>query len=203
MSPWLSLLFIALVPMVIPVAILLGFRSPNGSLVITSVATIAAFAAFWVPLGGISGVKSGFSAYYPLNFFFIGAALMLFVASWALGLTAAVRSRRWLWVALLLVAGYISAVAVIVSISAPDPCLFPPSYPLYYTYCQTSNPLAEALIMAGYFLAPAAVLASTLQDFPRRILLPRRLGPPDGLQVAPLSASSASDTDPEMRVERL
>ncbi len=124
---------------------------------------------------------------------------MFFTASWTLGLAASAQSRRWAWVALLAMAGYLSALAIIVSAASPDPCLFPPSFsnaslPENFTYCQDANPLGSILVAAGYFLAPVAALASALTQG----LVLRRIGPPDGLRVSPLVA----DADPEMRVER-
>jgi hypothetical protein len=208
MSAWLGLTPVALVPLVIPLAILLGLRTPYGSLAVTSSAAILALAAFWFLLGGISGLRGGFSGHYPLNIYLLASALLLLVASWGLGLSASAQARRWAWVALLIGAGYLSALAVIVSVASPDPCLFPPSFassslPYGVSYCQGANPLGGLLVAAGFFLAPVAALVSALPLLSRRSLLPRRLGPPDGLRISPLATASDGDTDPGMRVERL
>src|SRR5579862_4807628 len=119
MSEWVGLLPLALVPMIIPLTILLGLRHPQGSLAFTSSAAILALAVFWLPLGGISGLRGGPSQNYPLDIYVLVGATLLFVASWAIGLTAAVQSRRWAWVAFLILAGYLSVYAMIVSIASP------------------------------------------------------------------------------------
>jgi hypothetical protein len=211
MPLWLtSLMPNALVPLVIPAAILVGLllRRPQGIVIATAGAAILALAAFWIPAGGISGLRYASSGQYPFNIYVLACALLLFMASWALSLAASAQSRRWAWVALLVAAGYLSALAIIVSVASPDPCLFPPSFsnaslPINVSYCQGANPLGGILVAAGYFLAPVAALASALPLAIAQGSIGRRLGPPDGLRVSPLATTPDGDTDPEMRVERL
>ncbi len=197
MDQWKPLLLTALISLAIPLAILLGSRRPNGSLIVTSSGAILAFAVFWFPLGGMSGFQAG--QHHPVDLIVYNGGLLLLLASWVLALGMSVQARQWGWIALLVGAGYLSMLAYLAAEDPPDVCIFP--YPIegITDFCHPLNALEPVLIIAGHFFAPLAALAPVVA----RRLIPRRLGLPDGLRISPLATTSESETDPEMRVERL
>lgn len=162
MSPTLMpLLIAATVPLVIPAAILLGHRRRNGPMIVSSGLAAAAFAVFWLVLGGVTA----FNGYTPADetgiltrIILLFCGVLLLLAGWALALGAAASARRLRWFALLVASGYLSFIAILISIVQPDACMFGPK-PGVFPACTTGpNPLAELLVIAGYFAAPVVVL---------------------------------------------
>ncbi|HEX8036937.1 MAG TPA: hypothetical protein VF510_23975, partial [Ktedonobacterales bacterium] len=181
-----ELLFAALC-LVIPIAIVLGHRRPNGPIVACGGAALTAFAAFWLLLGGINAVYYDNRLASYLTFF--GGALLL-LAGWALALSSAAQARRWEWVALLTTAGYLSVVAIIFSITQPNRCIFgpPPGAGQFYPICTATYPFAYMLVVAGYLAGPAATLAYGLRSNGLRRGSHEL---PEGLSVSSLRVSSA------------
>lgn len=183
-----ELLFDALC-LVIPAAIVLGHRRSNGPLVVCGGAALCAFAAFWLLMGGINSFRYGTPGGFPVGILTFFGGILLLLAAWALALSAAAQARRWEWVGLLTAAGYLSVVAVIYSISPPDPCIFgpPPYYQGRFAPVCTPHPFAYLLVIAGYLAGPAATLAYGLRpDGLRRSS--RAL--PEGVSVSSLRAAS-------------
>src|SRR5579883_2515329 len=107
-TPFIIILAILLL---IPAIILLGHRRPHGSIVLSSGAAIVVFSVFWL-LGGTVGLYEGSTSadmvkVYIIQFLLLGG-LVLLIASWTLSLNAAAQARRWLWQALLVLAGLIT-----------------------------------------------------------------------------------------------
>ncbi len=204
----LQYVLIPAVTLVIPVAIMLGHRRPAGLLLVCAGGALGAFAVFWLLLGGINSLYSPVGLIVgpvgPVVFF---GGLLLLIAAWVLALHTAAQARHGRWVALLIVAGYLSFAAIVFSIATPDRCMFglPSSEGLSYSYC-AGNPLAQLLVLAGYLAGPAAALAYGLPNPRSRILGIRtlsllralRLRPhklPEGLSVSPLSADSDAELE--------
>lgn len=183
--PSLQQLLIAALCLVIPIAIVLGHRRPNGPILVCGGVALGAFGVFWL-LGGFDPPTGGVWPISILTFF--GGALLL-LAGWALALSAAAQARRWGWVALLTTATYLSVVAIVYSISQPNPCVFGPSSGLASMgeTCTTIYPLVYWLVLAGYLAGPAATLAYGLRpDGLRR----SKREVPEGLSVSSLRAVS-------------
>jgi len=194
------------VPLVIPVAILLGHRRPAGSLIVCAGGALGIFAVFWLILGGINSLFFATSEGQLVSELgVLVSGLLLLIAAWALALHTAAQARHWWWVALLIVAGYLSFAAVVFSIATPDRCMF--GLPSDTTFifgigssCAGPNLLAQLLVLAGYLAGPAAALAYGLSDLRTRILdiripilRPRHL--PEGLSVSPLSADGDAEVE--------
>jgi len=203
-TPFIIILAILLL---IPAIILLGHRRPHGSIVLSSGAAIVVFAVFWL-LGGTVGLYEGSTSadmvkVYIIQFLLLGG-LVLLIASWTLSLNAAAQARRWLWQALLVLAGLITFCMVLLLIFIPPwqmPCFFmqnstPDSTnvldPGAVPVCQPVNPLIPILIIAGYFVGPVAALLSAVRP---SLLARRTLGfshahqLPEGLTVSRLGAA--------------
>jgi hypothetical protein len=189
-----------LLSLVIPAAILAGHRRPAGPIVVSSGGACAAFAIFWLVLGGIYafyGGASGNSLVSPLVFV---AGVLLLLAAWSLALGAAAQVRRYRWFALLSVAGSLSVAVVFISVSRPDLCLSgpPPTTNPYVLICPAPNPTAQLLVAVGYLAGPAAATAYSLRGRGARTG-----AVPEGLSVSPLGAMTDADGEPEVWTERL
>ena len=187
--PSLQELLFAALCLVIPAAIVLGHRRSTGPLVACGGAALCAFAAFWLLMGGINSFRYGTPGGFPVGILTFFGGVFLLLAAWTLALSAAAQARRWEWVGLLTVAGYLSVVAVMYSFASPDPCIFgpPPNYEGQFAPACTPHPVVYLLVIAGYLAGPAATLAYGLRpDGLRRSS--RAL--PDGLSVSSLRAAS-------------
>lgn len=176
--------------LVIPAAIVLGYRRPNGPMIVCGGAAFGAFVVFWLLLGGVSALASDTPAHYLVLILTFYGGILLLLASWTLALSTATHARRWRWVGLLTAAGYLSVAAVFFSISQPDPCIFgaPPERGLMTPFCATSFPLMRLLVIACYLAGPAATVVYGLRPgSPRHGS--RTL--PEGLSVSSLRAASA------------
>ena len=197
-------LLIPAIPLVIPVAILLGHRRPAGSLLVCAGGALGIFAAFWLILGGINSLLFATSVGQIVSeLAILAGGLLLLIAAWVLALHTAAQARHWRWVALLIVAGYLSFAAIIFSFAPPDRCMFGMPSDRSFVFgssCAGPNLLAQLLVLAGYLAGPAAALAYGLPDLRTRILgiripilRPREL--PEGLSVSPLSADSDAELE--------
>jgi hypothetical protein len=189
-----------LLSLVIPAAILAGHRHPAGPIVVSSGGACAAFAIFWLVLGGIYAFYGGASGNFLVGMLVVLAGVLLLLAAWSLALGAAAQARRYRWFALLSVAGSLSVAVVFISVSRPDLCLSgpPPTTNPYVLICPAPNPTAQLLVAVGYLAGPAAATAYSLRG------RGARTGAlPEGLSVSPLGAMTDADGESEVWTERL
>jgi hypothetical protein len=189
-----------LLSLVIPAAILAGHRRPAGPIVVSSGGACAAFATFWLVLGGIYALYGNPSGNSLVGVLVFVAGVLLLLAAWSLALGAAAQARRYRWFALLSVAGSLSLAVVFISLARPDLCLSgpPPTTNPYVLICPAPNPTAQLLVAGGYLAGPAAATAYSLRG------RGARTGAlPEGLSVSPLGAMTDADGEPEVWTERL
>lgn len=178
---WGVFLVPAAVLLVIPIAIIPAYRRVNGSIMVSGALAALAFAAFWLAFGGLRGVAGN----SPAGGIALYCGVVLTLATWALTINAAAQARRWVWVALLVVAGYVTAAAIYASFSLQT--CFGPEFA-----CPPVDPVRQALAFAGYLACPVAALVygAVPGAFPS---LRRTRKPPAGLTVSPLWAPGTSD----------
>ncbi|HEX5156186.1 MAG TPA: hypothetical protein VFW17_03115, partial [Ktedonobacterales bacterium] len=151
MIDWGVLLVPAAVLLVVPLAIIVGYRRSVGSIVVSGALAAVTFAAFWLVLGGMNNLSG---PTLPYRIILLYGGVLLALATWALSLNAAAQARRWIWVGLLLVAGYCTLAAIYASFSI-QPC-FDVSGGEFS--CAQPDPLRQALIFLGYLACPVAAL---------------------------------------------
>ncbi len=186
MIDWSALLLPAAVLLVIPVAIVIGYRRSVGSIVVSGALAAVIFAAFWLLLGGTSSFY-GDSANYAVRTLIFFGGVLLALATWILSLNAAAQTRRWVWVGLLLVSGYLTLAAIYASFSI-QPCFDVPNGEFS---CPQPDSLRQALTFLGYLACP--VVALMYGVYGARVPGRRVRTLPDGLTVSPLHASPAED----------
>jgi hypothetical protein len=189
-----------LLSLVIPAAILAGHRHPAGPIVVSSGGACAAFAIFWLVLGGIYALFGPPSPRTFVSPLVLLGGVLLLLAAWSLALGAAAQARRYRWFALLSVAGSLSVAVVFISMARPDLCLSgpPPTTNAFAFGCTAPNPTAQLLVAVGYLAGPAAATAYSLRG------RGARTGAlPEGLSVSPLGAMTDADGEPEVWTERL
>jgi hypothetical protein len=188
MFPWEAVLIPAGMLLVIPVAIIPAFARPGGSTIVSGAIATAALAVFWLALGGINIYVFG-----GVNLIVLLIGLLATLTAWALSLNAAAQARRWIWVAVLVVAGYITFLAIFYSMNTFQPC-----YPEadFTMTCPPENPLKHALIIAGYLTCSAAAFVYGV-----RPTLRRERKPPEGLIVSSLRAAPSADRENLTRSE--
>ena len=189
-----------LLSLVIPAAILAGHRHPAGPIVVSSGGACAAFAIFWLVLGGIYALYGPPSSRTFVSPLVLLGGVLLLLAAWSLALGAAAQARRYRWFALLSVAGSISVAVVFISVARPNLCLFGTlsTTNAFAFGCTASNPTAQLLVAGGYLAGPAAAIVYSLRG--------RGAGTealPEGLSVSPLGAMTDADGEPEVWTERL
>jgi hypothetical protein len=197
-SPFTPLIIILALLLVIPATILAGYRRPHGSIILSSGATLALSALFWL-LGG--PISLSFWLYNGNGFIILllfSSGVLLLLASWTLSLNAAALARHWLWMALLLGAGLLTFSMILLMLSLltiPEgaQCLFAPDSAVPVgVVCQPINPLVPPLIVVGYFVSPAVALLYAVRPslLTRRPLCLRRTHQlPEGLTVSRLGAT--------------
>lgn len=186
MFPWEALLIPAGLLLVIPVATISMFARPTGSIIVSGAMAAAALAVFWFALGGMNP----YGMFGGVNLIVLAIGLLATITAWTLSLNSAAQTRRWVWVALLVVAGYLTFLAIFYSIYTFQPCS-----PFDVYSCPPENPVKHALIIAGYLTCAAAALVYGL-----RPTLRRERKPPEGLIVSSLRAArSAPSVDGEDR----
>jgi hypothetical protein len=205
-QPVLPVLLVAAMSLIIPLAIVLGHRHPTGALLLSGGGSLVAFIALWLIFDGSSllagtnsppqaGTDGGEIARRVL----IALGTLLLLAAWTLSLNAAAQARRWEWIVLLVLGGFLSFASLVAVLYLPDGC--PAGLPDAFEPCAPTS-AAQLLIMAGTLAGPAAVLAYRLR--PR---VPWRVGLPEGLSVSRLGTAddaggSAQHTDSDLRSER-
>lgn len=194
MIDWGALLVPAAVLLVVPLAIVVGYRRSAGSMVVSGALAAVIFAAFWLVLGGTSSFY-GDSANFVIRTLILFGGVLLALVAWILSLNAAAQARRWIWVGILLVAGYCTLAAIYASFSV-QPCFDGVDGEFS---CATPDTLRQALTFLGYLACPVAALAYGVygaRPFGRRV---RRL--PDGLTVSSLRAELAEPVTDAPRAE--
>ena len=177
-SEWLQLQWVILPILAIPLAILLGMRWANGAILVTAVGALLAIAGMWyrnatVPVPYGAGGDSG-----ALDSVFVQMAWVLLLATWALTLAHAVRSRRWLWLGVIVVAGYLSYSALLLSELLPEfACASSLSDGTSFPACTQPDQAIVLLITLGKAIAPIAGIIYALRatDLRRRRQLPEGL----------------------------
>lgn len=200
MTLWLLVLLLTALSLIIPATVLLGQRIPIGPVIVSSGASLGAFAVFWLFLGGTtSSLNESPEGGLVLVVTLLIGVIQLGVA-WILALNTAAQQRRWGWVALLTLAGELSVAALLISIVRPDPCMLgdPSTFDTYDGSCPTSNLFAHVLILVGYLAGPVAASVYSLRSAKLQ-----RSGPPEGLSVSSISAASDHDSEFEIGSERL
>ena len=186
MIDWGALLVPAGVLLVIPLVIIVGYRRSVGSIVVSGALAAVIFAAFWLVLGGTNSFFGNADNYLVRTLIFFGGVLLV-LATWILSLNAAAQARRWIWVGLLLVSGYLTLAAIYASFSIQ--LCFSGSGDEFA--CTQPDTLRQTLIFVGYLACPVATLAYGIygaRQFGRR---GRTL--PDGLTVSSLHTSPTED----------
>jgi hypothetical protein len=196
LSEWLQLQWALLPILAIPLAILLGMRWTNGAILVSGVGALLVIAFTWYRLatspldfsgGGVSLAESIVRQ--------IGEVLLL--AAWTLALAHAARSRRWVWLALIVVAGYLSYSTAVLAQLAQNPCAFGLQDGGPLLACRPPGQVEYLLIAVGQALGPvAAILYATLAA--RGYRRPRQL--PEGLVVSSLRHGRVSQDEQDARL---
>ena len=184
MIDWGALLVPAAVLLVVPLAIIVGYRRSTGSIVVSGALAAVAFAAFLLILGGVDNL-SGPS--FPYRIILLYGGVLITLTAWALSLNAAAQARRWVWVGILLIAGYCTLAAIYASFSV-QPCFDVPNGEFS---CPQPDALRQTFTFLGYLACPVAALVYGVygaRPFGRRA---RTL--PDGLTVSSLHTVPAED----------
>jgi hypothetical protein len=182
---WGVLLVPAAVLLIVPLAIIVSYRRSTGSIVVSGALAVGAFAAFWLVLGGVDNLAG---PSFPYRIISLYGGVLLALAAWALSLNSAAQARRWVWVGLLLVAGYCTLAAIYASFSV-QPCFDGVDGEFA---CPPPDTLRQTLVFLGYLACPVTALIYGIygaRPFGRRA---RRL--PDGLTVSSLHAEPVTDT---------
>jgi hypothetical protein len=200
----LPVLLITSMSLIIPLAIVLGHRHPTGALLLSGGGSLVAFSALWLVFDGSSlldgsntspdGSTGGGQV---ARIILIALGTLLLLAAWTLSLNAAAQARRWEWIGLLVLAGFLSFAALVAMLYLSDGC--PDG--IGFGPCATA-PTAQLLIMAGTLAGPVAVLAYRLRPHVRW-----RAGLPEGLSISRLGTAddaggTARHTDLDLRSER-
>lgn len=183
MFPWEALLIPAGLLLVIPVATISMFARPTGSIIVSGAMAATALAVFWFALGGMNP----YGMFGGVNLIVLAIGLLATITAWTLSLNSAAQTRRWVWVAVLVIAGYLTYLAIFVSMSTFQPC-----YPEadFTMTCPPEDPLRHALIIAGYLVCPVAALV-----YGARPSLRRARKPLEGLAISSLRAAPSADVD--------
>lgn len=181
---WGELLLPGAILLLVAIAIVPAYRRATGSILLSGALATAAFAAFWLLFGGVAEL---FRTIPGVAVLFYCGILLTFTA-WILSINAAAQMRRWSWVALLLIAGYLTLAAVFASFSLQN-CFTVPDGEFT---CSTSDPLMQALITLGYLVSPMAALAYGIYGGRAPWRRVRTL--PDGLVASSLSEESPAVT---------
>jgi hypothetical protein len=209
-DPIVQLLEISSICLVVPVAVVLGHRWPGGAIVVSGGAALAASIIFWILIGG----TAAFEGVGAVNSVVAGilevAGALLLLAGWTLSINRAATSRGWLWVFLLVVAGYISFATQVIAIAEPAVCFPGIAHPYSVAYnllCSEQNPYLPLIFNLAHVIGPAVVLlyglvavrAGAGATRSAAASLGGRRWPPPGLYISPLtSAAAEADTEPNV-----
>src|SRR5260370_24901730 len=160
-QPVQPVLLIAAMSLIIPLAIVLGHRHPTGALLLSGGGSLVAFAALWLVFAGsglLGGSNSpsqgGTSGGEIARAVLIALGTFLLLAAWTLSLNAAAQARRWEWIVLLVLAGFLSFAALVAVLYLPDGCL--PGPPEGGFVPCAPPPAPQMLSLAGTLSGPPA-----------------------------------------------
>jgi hypothetical protein len=143
----------------IPLAILLGARRTHGAIIVSSVVALLAVAYAWYrSITDVLGYRFGVGNVGTADSIVARVGGVLLLAAWTLALAHAVQSKRWVWFALIIVAGFLSYFITILAEVNVQPCAFIPPDSASIPVCQPINQWIYLLIALGEALGPAAAL---------------------------------------------
>ena len=188
LSQWLQfqLQWVILPILAIPLAILLGARRTHGAIIVSSVVALLAVAYAWYRnVTDVLGYNVSVSDLRSVDSVVAQVGGVLLLAAWTLALAHAVQSRRWVWFALIVVAGFLSYSITILAEVNVQPCAYISPDNVGIPVCQPLNQWIYVLIALGEALGPAAALLYVaLASHGQRLWRRRQL--PDGLVVSSL-----------------
>lgn len=181
LSVWLQYQWVILPVLIIPLAILLGMRRTNGAILVSNIGALLATAFIWYR-EATSPIAFGAGGTTTLDSAIFQTLWVLLLASWTLTLAHIVRARRWGWLALIVVGGYLSYAAILLSEILPAIACVPSSLDDGgFSGCTQPNQAVVLLIAAGRAIGPAVALLYISVAADRR---QRQL--PEGLVVTSL-----------------
>ncbi len=161
LSQWLQfqLQWVILPILAIPLAILLGARRTHGAIIVSSVVALLAVAYAWYrSVTDVLGYGMSVSGLGTTDGIVARVGGVLLLAAWTLALAHAVQSKRWVWFALIVVAGFLSySINILVELNV-QPCAYIPSDNVGIPVCQPINQWIYLLIALGEALGPVAAL---------------------------------------------
>lgn len=183
-NQWALALQIPLLFLVIPAALIIGHRMRGGPLLVIGGGALLGFAAFW--LIGAQVTPGIFIRSTMRSYIFFGSVTLL-LGAWSLALEQSLRARRWVWVAPLCLAVYLTFVSLFAILITPlSFCLFSSQQP----YCSTVGAGVWTALISGSFIGPGAIMLYALRPY-----IARRDAPPAGLHTSRLGAPDVAEPD--------
>jgi hypothetical protein len=174
--------------LLVPLAIIIGHRRPTGAVIVSGFLASVAAIVFWIFLGGMRALNEDLGPdRRMIMLFLLYGEVLLLITAWTLALHSAVWARRWGWVFLLVVSGYISFTALIIGISSTNPCA------IYFgseSVCAEASPLVSLALYASHLVGPVVATLYGVLGTPRRHSLP------PNVRVTPPGTSAEEDTEP-------
>jgi len=179
----------------IPLAILLGARRTHGAIIVSSAVALLAVAYAWYrSITDVLGYSMSVSGLGTMDGIVARVGGVLLLAAWTLALAHAVQSQRWVWFALIVVAGFLSYSINILAEVNVQPCTYISPDNVGIPVCQPLNQWIYVLIALGEALGPAAALLYVaLVSRGQRLWRRRQL--PEGLVVSSLRKETRSGED--------
>lgn len=165
LSEWLQLQWVILPVLAVPLAILLGMRWANGAILVCGVGTVLAIVFAWYrSVTDLTGYFYGVAALPSADSIVAQVGGVLLLTAWILAQAHAVQSRRWVWFALILVAGFLSYSTNFLAEVALNPCGFTygPSGDTSFPICHPPSQVTFLLVALGQAIGPAACLLYAL-----------------------------------------
>lgn len=183
---WQPVVLIGSLALVIPLVIILGQRLRGGPTAVASGGALLGIAAVWLLLR-TAYTPTGLNGWAVLlTIIGLAGGILLLVAGWTLALADAAQSQRWGWLAVLCFTMFLNVAAMYNTYgTAYATCFAQPAQP-WQEMCASINPIAEALVILGWFVGPATSLVYAL-----RLHAPQSHALPDDLSVSSLDAPHA------------
>ncbi len=163
-------------------------RRTNGAILISNIGALLATVFIWYR-AATSPLVFGAGGTTTLDSVIFQTGWVLLLASWTLTLAHIVQARRWGWLALVVIGGYLSYAAILLSEILPAiACTSSPTDDGGFFGCTQPNQAMVLLISAGRAIGPAVALFYISVAAGRR---QRQL--PDGLVVSSLRDHTAPD----------
>ena len=143
----------------IPLVILLGARRIHGAIIVSAVIALLAVAYAWYrSVTDVEGYTMSVSGLGTTDGVVARVGGVLLLAAWTLALAHAVQSKRWIWFALIVVAGFLSYSITILAEVNVQPCAYIPPDNAGIPVCQPINQWIYLLIALGEALGPVVAL---------------------------------------------